>query len=546
MAYKKTWLSYVIWAVFTCITGVMLANYTILGWTKFLHSSVGIATAFALLGVFAVVVLLYVVLHKALMPVAEKFFRNERTADLWEIIVAVGTIAAGLWYRISLSMKMDMGAVTQTEFYKQAVITTGEKIENMSHGISYLYTVCLSFVFSFLGNKTEAGVWLQIALQMLSLLLVYLIVRRMVGREAACMATLLLAFSSVYTNLIFALTPEVFFFVLYLLGLLIIVSYVRDYSNYHLDYVMAVSGALLVGIVLGVLVFLDALSISLFIFLAGIITGVRRLEKDEHFMPQWFSVLLVLLAIVAGGLTLTGMFAMDAAFHGTSMIETAKAWAALYQAYLPMGYLLYQTEISILECFLQVFLAAFLIMGFWNRRKEQNCTLWICLMILLAPTPLAVSGVLSYQIFSVFCWSVLAGIGLGQCFVKEPTAESAPALEEPAPAPAEPIAEVATAPVEPIAEPATAPAEPIAEPAPAPVETAEPPAAEPVPAPATTEEPVAEVAPPEPQPVKPRFIENPLPLPKKHVKRTMDYQYEIPEEKMKFDTEINDDDDFDL
>ena len=31
---------------------------------------------------------------------------------------------------------------------------------------------------------------------------------------------------------------------------------------------------------------------------------------------------------------------------------------------------------------------------------------------------------------------------------------------------------------------------------------------------------------------KPRFIENPLPLPKKHVKREMDYDYEV--EKMNF------------
>ena len=44
----------------------------------------------------------------------------------------------------------------------------------------------------------------------------------------------------------------------------------------------------------------------------------------------------------------------------------------------------------------------------------------------------------------------------------------------------------------------------------------------------------------------PRFIENPLPLPKKHEKREMGYQYEIAEDKMNFDVEIKENDDFDF
>ena len=54
MTYKKTWLSYVIWAIFTCITGVMLANYTILFWTKIIDPMVGLGTVVLVVGVFAV------------------------------------------------------------------------------------------------------------------------------------------------------------------------------------------------------------------------------------------------------------------------------------------------------------------------------------------------------------------------------------------------------------------------------------------------------------------------------------------------------------
>ena len=48
-------------------------------------------------------------------------------------------------------------------------------------------------------------------------------------------------------------------------------------------------------------------------------------------------------------------------------------------------------------------------------------------------------------------------------------------------------------------------------------------------------------------PVAPvQFIENPLPLPKKHVRKEMDYQYEVAQDKMNYDVIVGDNDDFDI
>lgn len=44
---------------------------------------------------------------------------------------------------------------------------------------------------------------------------------------------------------------------------------------------------------------------------------------------------------------------------------------------------------------------------------------------------------------------------------------------------------------------------------------------------------------------KPRFIENPLPLPKKHVKRIMDYDYDVSEADMHYDLETGFKEEFD-
>ena len=45
---------------------------------------------------------------------------------------------------------------------------------------------------------------------------------------------------------------------------------------------------------------------------------------------------------------------------------------------------------------------------------------------------------------------------------------------------------------------------------------------------------------------KKNYIENPLPLPKKHVPKTMGYQTEPAPEKMDFDIDISEFDDFDI
>lgn len=43
-----------------------------------------------------------------------------------------------------------------------------------------------------------------------------------------------------------------------------------------------------------------------------------------------------------------------------------------------------------------------------------------------------------------------------------------------------------------------------------------------------------------------QFIENPLPVPKRHVKKEMDYEYQVPEEKMHYDIEEPDKNYFDV
>lgn len=519
MTYKKTWLSYLLWAVYACAAGVMLANYAILFWKTEISRYLDYQTAIFVFAVFAGLTIFYFLIRKivSFVKTREKQVGNGGKQALWEMpvchmLIVVLIFSGGLIYRILFYLQNNMNEVVLTEYYHQATIKAGEDVSAMAHGASYLYALCLSFVFSFLGNKAEAAVWMQIFIQMLTILLSFFVVKKIAGSIPAYVVMAVFSFSSQYREHIFDMMPEDFFFFLYLLGLFIIISFVVEYCRQNLSVREMIVRAVFVGISMGVLVYLDAVSLTLLIFLAGLFTGIRKRTKAE-FLSFRIPASLVTLVITSGGLTLMGLFSVDAYSGGFTISQAAGTWHRLYRNHLSADYVFYRSEQSMIECLILVLFAALLILAFWNRRNVQNATPWICMMLILAPTPLTTVGVLSYQVYSIFVWSVLAGIGLQQSFAWEPVPVQKPvsAVEGEAFVPA-------------------------LEPLPA-VECG-------CPVPVIENQIAASESEPEPAP-KPRFIENPLPLPKKHERREIDYLYDVAEDMMKFDFEIDENDDFD-
>ena len=141
-------------------------------------------------------------------------------------------------------------------------------------------------------------------------------------------------------------------------------------------------------------------------------------------------------------------------------------------------------------------LASFLGFEFIRGGREQDFSLWLLPCILLAPVFLMDFSIIGMGGVALVFWSVLAALGLKNAVF----GGRAEALREK-------IEEINA----------------MAAPIPAVV-------------PETSEQVPKE---------KPRFFENPLPLPKKHVKREMDYDYEISEADMHYQVEIAEGDDFD-
>lgn len=502
MIYKRTWLSNLLWAAYTCAAGTLLAIYTVLFW----KNEIGMGTVYHMIAFVALVLVLIIacclLINKTALKLGNKYKISRRAAIICEIFVVFCIYFAGLIYRIELYINSSMDSIEVTEYYLAASGNIREYVELILHGASYLYILCLSLVLYFF---EDAAVWLQIFIQMATLLLAYFTVKKMVGKIAAGITMLMLAVSSTYVNQICNIGPESLFFALYLIGMLIVGGYVKSYCRDCLNAVTAIIGAVFLGIVIGILTYLDAVSITLVILLPGLITGVRKTNEDKEKSESStakFAVLIIIITIITAGLTVMGAFALDAYASGLAYREITEAWVGLYMSHLSVDYVFYQTEYNLIECYIQVIIAVFLVISFWNTEKTQNAAPWIVMMLLIAPIPLARIGALPYQVFSIFIWSALAGIGLQQSCILDvkPAVETAEGTET--------------------------------------SETATEVTAERIEQPAQSQN--NETA------TKPRFIENPLPLPKKHVRKEIDFQYEVPEDKMKFDIDIKEGDDFDI
>ena len=508
MTCKKTWISYCLWALYTCAAGVILADYAILFWQKYVNALIDYGTIVFVFLVFAGVAGCYFLIRKAFSKyhrqenVVKDGEKSSRAAFFGEVFIVLSVFFAGLIYRIWLYLQSAPDMIAMTQYYHAATLKAGAGVEPIVHGASYFYTLCLSLVLSFLGNKATAAVYLQIFLQMLTILLAFFAVRKTAGRIPACAAMLMLAVSSVYTGQIFILTPESFFFLLYLAGLFIIGSYMKMYCRGNFSATAGIAGAFFSGIAIGILCYLDAVALTLLFLLPALFTGIQKQGKNKVFSAKISASFLVLI-LASGGLSFMGALAADAFYNHGKIGQAAETWFLLYRSHIKADYIFYQTNRSIIECLILIVPAVLLIMAFWNRKGKQNTSFWICLMFLLSPTPLTAVGVLPYQVFSIFIWSVLAGIGLQQSFVWEEKKVAKTTVD-----------------IQTMDEDKNT------------VEMKE-----------TAPEARAEAS----APVSaPRFIENPLPLPKKHEKREMGYQYEIAEDKMNFDVEIKENDDFDF
>lgn len=501
MNYRKTWFSYVLWVAYAGLC-VMLLSYT--GYQIYAgYVALPLARLGALI-IFPLLVGVYLALRLSSQAIRKRRTISLHARNMLEATVVSVSFVFGLLYRLRLLLytAIDSAAIKSvtSDYYGRALIRAGEQIEPMAHGLSQLYVFCLSTVFSFLGNGVTSAMLFQIALQILAMLLAFRVAKKAAGRLPACVILLSLAFFDGFAGKIAAIDPECFYLVLYLLGLHVILGFIKDYLSGK-SFCGGLPGAVLAGVLVGVLTYLELWSVTLLFFLAGLITGKGK--REDKVFGRILHTFVTVVSCVGGFLVMIGI---DMAVSNISFERSVEVWAYPYSLIRWNGFLLDVIKGDSLFWALLFLPAAFLVFEFLRGGREQNYTLWLFVCVLFTPILMMDLDRISFGSILLFIWSMMAGLGLKNCILGGQAEVMRARIQEiNASAGAEAVQEVKAA-----------------------TEMAEKSAAA------------------EPPGEKPRYIENPLPVPKKHVKREMNYDHEVQESDMHFDIEIAEEDDFEL
>ncbi len=513
MRLKKSIFSYIIWIIFTvvCCLELIACHLTQAKPSDLQEKDivviVGGACAFLLL-----TAAVFLLLRKIYTGMRERLTDPEKVERVLCVVLPVllltGVTAYLVWYVANhIPIMLD-----DNTFYQLAyVYTDGRALSYMAHGASWLYVCLLHVLFQVFHNTPFAGIVFQIILFFISLMVLYGVMNLLCDLPSAVVSAAFFGFLPVSLKSIFSLTPELFYVMAYLTGLLFIANALRNFKKAETVTRVNYISFFLSGVIAGFLVYLDIFSVSLMFFLAIAVSmesytensienplengsgNCRKKRRQAVYanLLSWAGMicgfsLSASVWLLAGETTVTGYITeLKDIYFGQIGIQ---AWRNF-------------PDITLSGTILVVALAFFSVPAFLSWKRYQNSAFLLSLFLVMALSAFSVS-VWDYQLMSGVIWCMLAGLGACGVFRRHEEPEEMELQEE--------------------------------------AEAEEMTVREKVPA-GTKDEIQKTIQ--KPAPGMP--LPNPLPVPKRMKKDKIDFDHQVEEKDMEFDIQVSDQDDFD-
>lgn len=495
MSLKKNAVSYVTWMILLLFTGLVFAFLGMIVAQIVSGSMNPLLAAGFIAGFFLVLFLLYVLTGlgvKICKPLETSRIRTKVAPFLEGLVIGL-CISAGVAVRISL---LDF-AGEDAAYYELAKVTeqSGVAVQSVQ-GSVYYYCMLLHGVFKLFGNNWMAGIWLQIVLQMLGILLFYFAIRKLTDKWPAILVLIFLCISPVSIDAGLNYSPQILYFCIFSLVFLLLADYLSKSGKPERYPVAMWIYSVVLGVLIGFACYVDVAGVLL--LLPVLCIGMVKREPGHTVL--WF--LRTLVIIVSAVCAFGGMILLDSILSGSSFTRVLNAWFVTYSSVGFRSDIL--TENRQVELLVLIILISIGVFSFWRRKNEERFTLFVLLVIGIGV--LHFSGITadnmdgSYLLYALM--SALAAVAVMELFYKElmvmrkdKQVKDTSQIE---------LVELDTEEMQNKSETVSIPSE------------------------------------------KPRFIENPLPLPRKHIKKIMDFAFIPDEEDMKYDIQVSDSDDFDI
>lgn len=436
MIWKKNTVSYILWLLYSIAVGASLtALSAVLSGRLGYSPQAGIAAGGILMAAEGILVwLLHRIGKKVNLPIPG----GKITLYAAEGILMAVLFVLGLMLRIGAAGSADGGI-----YYDMAFVAEGQRIPQVVHGIEYVYLQLLHLVFLLFGNKLAAGIWLQIVLQYMAIIVFYGAVRRLSGVLPAVSMLIFSVFSPYVLTEVLVLSPRMLYFLFYGIGLWMVGICLRRNCKSPAFY-------LLTGIVIALVIYLDIAGITLLFFMAGIFvtergkTEIKEAEPDftreddddgmddlnrKVWNKKGWVFLLCFLSVLLGSVAVT---AVDVIYSGKKLVNILIAWGGLYQPdrfQIPLTYSAAEsfTDIAVLLAVLAIG-----IFSFWCGRRSDKLGIWtLTSMVLVLGSCFQVltqemDGCLWLYLFL----TVMAGISVSNIFERQQTVSDAHSSKE--------------------------------------------------------------------------------------------------------------------
>lgn len=361
MIWKKNVFSFLLWLLYAFIAGISLVAYLAVFCTKMGYPG---WCGIALTGLWTLTGLLLMQFSRRRRKPQPKAPGRAPSWNIAEGAAVVLLLAAGLVIRIMEFAPDGEGSA----YFEYAKVAEGAAIPQVVHGIDYLYLKLLHLVFLVLGNKIMAGYWLQLALQMLAVLVFYFAVRRLSGAVPAAGLLLFVSVSPYIRAQVLTLSPRMLLFFLYGAALWLMASGLDGEKGTPVRGLFA-------GLLAGLLIYLDIAGVTLALFAAGIFLAGRG-KADSSLKGKAAVYLSCQSGVVLG----------FAAAVLADSLSSKKGWGnivlALGKLYAPqespdiMKLITWYAEMNDFEILVLLLLMSIGIFSFWCNRRSDELGIW--------------------------------------------------------------------------------------------------------------------------------------------------------------------------
>ena len=411
MKLTKTWLSYIIWGIFSIILftniGIAAIEIGIQNETTDFLMPMVILYGGTIVGILAFVGG-YKLIDKYMLPKMKSEGEPPVLKGPGEWLAFAMLIFVAIAVRAIAIISAGGALAGTTEFYEYAIGNADSAVFEVHNNATYIYCGFLGFLLSFLGHFPTAAMSVQAGIQVITIIVTYFAVKKALGRVPAWISIALMSFLPGSFFAVRMCTPDSFLtmlFAFYMLALVCLGQANREQKirigAHSIFYV-------LMGLFAGVLTYLDWT--GLLAFVIGIVALVQYKNEDAWLKIQkpflqvlWFSIAFVLTTLLLLW------------FLPTGGIESGPAAVFGYaSALIPSGGL----NLMILSPHKGQWdtLALFIFAGLWFvgflRNKQDKAFPYTFIIVFLTIASFVGIGAYDYDLMASYLWIMLATIGI--------------------------------------------------------------------------------------------------------------------------------------